>query len=360
MKFKSNDIKRNYICLVRFLLFPFGMIYWCITWLRNMLFDVGILKSQQFDLPLVGVGNLRSGGTGKTPMVLYLMDLLKEKEVATLSRGYGRSTSGFREVGIHDNSKDSGDEPLLIKNLHPEKLVTVDEKRVHGVNQIIKSTPSIDVIILDDVFQHRYVQVSHMILLTSFNDLFTSDHILPVGMLREARSGARRADTIVVTKCPTDISEESKTKIKNQLSRYREQVFFAYEHYGSLKALSSNKPELTLDELEHVVLLTGIAVPKGLKAMLERELKSINHLKFGDHHEYSGKDIDKIRDAFNQLPEGKNAVITTQKDAQRLRTFYQNENFAQLPVYSIEHRMELFDSDREAFQSRIVKHVKSS
>ena len=206
--------------ILRFLLFPFALIYWCATALRNFLYSKGIYKSSEFDLPIISVGNLSAGGTGKTPHVEYLIRLLSTNfNVATLSRGYGRKKAGFQQANLNSTSKDIGDEPLqFFSKFQPKVHVFVDAKRVDGVIQAIREEPEIDLFLLDDAFQHRAIKPGHSILLTDYSSPFYNDYILPIGMLREQKSQYKRANTIIVSKCPETLTLNEKQEITNKIN----------------------------------------------------------------------------------------------------------------------------------------------
>ncbi|NCG30316.1 MAG: tetraacyldisaccharide 4'-kinase [Bacteroidetes bacterium] len=343
---------------MRALLIPFAIIYHLITALRNWLYDVRLWKSKSYDFPVIGVGNLKTGGTGKTPMAIYLLNHLKGRDLAMLSRGYGRRTSGFRLVSLTDAAKDVGDEPALIKTAVPSTLVAVDENRVHGVTSILKMDTTINTLILDDVFQHRAVNPGHMILLTVYDDLYVNDLVLPAGSLRESSRGASRANTIVVTKCPKDLSQQQRNDVINKLStQAHQEVFFAFEEHGKLRRVGQSDDVVDLSSADNILLVTGIAKTDSILKHLHGQ--KIEHLKFRDHHAFTVQNVKSMKAQFEQLPSGNNLIVTTQKDAQRLQSLLQNENFAKLPIYAIEHQMELLSTDREAFQLRIDEYINS-
>ncbi len=303
---------------IRILLFPFAILYDVVTSIRNLFYDKGVFKSEQFDIPVIAVGNLSVGGTGKTPQVEYLIRLLQEdKKVAVLSRGYKRKTNGFVLIDEEHNAEDVGDEPLQFFKKFPKISVAVDANRVNGIQQLQKKVQP-DIILLDDAFQHRKVKAGFYVLLTKYGDLYSNDFILPAGNLRESRRGAKRADVIVVTKCPPNISQSEQEKIEKKLKAQSNQhVFFSYIGY---EENTKGVREIALDELKNyeVLLITGIANPTPLLDFLEEKQCNIQHLKFPDHHNFDSHEIKKIQAAFERISSEKKILLTTEKDYMRL------------------------------------------
>lgn len=297
---------------LRLLLYPFSILYDGIISLRNWAFDIGILDQKEFDIPIVAVGNLSTGGTGKTPMIEFLINHYKGKRVAVLSRGYGRKTSGYIELSVEDSPEKVGDEPLQIKRKFQNSIVSaVCEKRVDGIQRLLKDH-SLDVILLDDAYQHRHVKASHYLLLTSYDRLYINDYLLPAGNLRESRSGADRAQSVIVTKCPKNLSTSQQDKIEKQLNLFSNQnLYFSYIDYGKL--LKGLKKELLLEELKgkEITVVTGIAKPAPFIEFLESKV-IVEHLEFNDHHEFTDEEIMQIK--------SKPIVITTEKDFMRLKS----------------------------------------
>jgi len=337
--------------LIRFLLFPFSIIYNIITSVRNRLFDVGFLKSTSFSIPVIVVGNLNVGGTGKTPQIEYLIRLLKDTfSVAVLSRGYKRKTNGFLLLNSKHLAEDVGDEPLQFykkfKNIH----VAVDADRTHGIKRLLKEKKLPEVILLDDAYQHRKVKAGYYILLTKYNDLFVDDFVLPTGNLRESRRGAKRANLIIVTKCPKEVSvQEQQHIIKKLRVAPHQKVFFSTIIYNEELQGTNN---LTIDSLKNkkVLLITGIANPNPLLRYLEEKEVSFTHLKYPDHHPFSENDIVKIKNIFNDFSTDNKLILTTEKDYMRL------EN----KIDSI-HYMEIkntFLNEKDIFDTEIYNFVK--
>jgi tetraacyldisaccharide 4'-kinase len=311
---------------LRLILYPFSILYDGITSLRNWAFDAGILDQKEFDIPIIVVGNLSTGGTGKTPMIEYLINHLAGKRIGVLSRGYGRKTSGYIEVSKEDLPERVGDEPLQIKRKFQDLIVSaVCEKRVEGIQRLLNDH-NLDIILLDDAYQHRHVKACHYILLTSYDQLYVNDYLLPAGNLRESRKGAHRAKTIVVTKCPSSISENERNNIKMQLNLLPKQKLY-FSFIGYEETLHGIDSKIDLNELKgkQVTVVTGIANPKPYLEHLEGTLELI-HIKYKDHHAFTIDEIEMIRN--------KKLVITTEKDFMRLKEHHLSNVFY-LPIKTI-------------------------
>ncbi len=338
--------------LLRFLLFPIAVIYDIVTTIRNLFFDIGFFKQKEFELPVIAVGNLSVGGTGKSPQIEYLIRLLKGKyKVATLSRGYKRKTEGFQLLNRTHTTEDVGDEPMQFYRKFADIAVAVDANRVNGINELIKrETP--EVVLLDDAFQHRKVKASFYVLLTKFDDLFSDDFILPTGNLRESRRGARRADIIVVTKCPGSLTTEEQKSIQQRLKVSRkQQVFFSRIKYE--ETIYSQQGSMRIDDLSNskIVLVTGIAAPKPLLHFLTGKGISYQHINFPDHHNFAQKDLNKIKEAANELSGERRIILTTEKDYVRLGNSI--DNLYYLPIES-----SFLCNDKE-FNELILNHVEA-
>lgn len=310
---------------LRKILFPFSLLYGAITSLRNFLYNKNILKSTEFALPIIAVGNLSVGGTGKTPMVEYLVRLLSPKhDLVTLSRGYKRTSKGYLLADVGTKMEDIGDEPFQyfskFKNIH----VAVDANRVEGVANTLKLLPNTNLIILDDAFQHRKIKAGFYILLTSFDDLFFNDFLLPAGNLRESRSGVQRADVVIVTKCPSNLSVEKQNEIKKKIKVNPENVFFSTIQYST--EIFSQKEKLKLEELaSDFIAVAGIAKPNYFYNYLQCSQE--NCLTFPDHHSFSERDLEKI---INKA-KGKK-IITTEKDYMRLQGRLPDNQLYYVPI----------------------------
>src|SRR5689334_5357818 len=296
----------------RLMLWPLSVLYDGVTKFRNHLFNIGQKPSFHFEIPVISVGNLNAGGSGKTPMIEYLIRLLGSKyNIATLSRGYGRTTRGIRFATVADNAASVGDEPYQFLRKFGDKVkVVVGEERALAIPTLMNEFPLVDLVLLDDAFQHRTIAPHFSILLTEYNDLFTRDHVLPAGNLREARVGARRADVVIVTKCPEAVSDE--VNIVASIRRYAgdKPVFFSTVQYGAPVQFGSSQ-HLGKD----IVVVTGIAHPQPFMRHVSDNFKVLHHFEFGDHHRYTQGELDQI----HRYASSHNAVVmTTEKDMVRL------------------------------------------
>ena len=340
--------------LLRKILFPFALIYSFITIVRNWLYDKNIFKVSRFKLPIILVGNLSVGGTGKSPQIEYLIRLLRpNKKVAVLSRGYKRASKGFVLANDESTAELIGDEPYQFFRKFKNIIVGVDANRVHGVQQLLELNRSPDVVLLDDAYQHRRIKAGLTILLTAYNDLFVDDYLLPSGNLRENKSGAKRAQVIIVTKCPENLSEATQLKIVSKLNSEKgQQVFFTTVAYNTKLQGSINEIDIEKLKGETVVLVTGIANPVPLTNYLkQREIKFV-HLKYPDHHHFTAKDIAHIEDARKNLVSKNKIVLTTEKDYVRI--------FAKLKnLYFIEIETKFLD-DTNKFDNIVNAYVEQS
>lgn len=304
----------------RILLFPFAFLYNLVTRFRNYLFDIGYKKSITFEVPVISVGNLIAGGAGKTPMVEYVIRAFSgQYKMATLSRGYGRKTHGFILASDKDSANTVGDEPFQIFHKYGDQVdVAVGEERAVAIPEILFRIPETEAIVLDDAFQHRYVNPHFSILLTEFSRPFFRDYVLPMGWLRESRRGAKRADVVVVAKCPEKINPEEINGYTKNIRKHApgKEVFFTTIKYGSPVPFSQNKPV----KPEKCVLLSGIANPKPFQDYVSGNFELVDQLIFRDHHSYRQKDMNKILSVFSKYND-KISVITTEKDYVRLLPF---------------------------------------
>lgn len=339
----------------RRLLLPFSGIYWGITSIRNVFYDLGLMRKTSFDLPIINVGNLSVGGTGKSPHVMYLIDLLKDKKMTcTLSRGYGRKTSGFRIANYDSTVYDIGDEPLQFFHRFKNKiLISVCEDRVEGVNQLKKHYYP-ELIILDDAFQHRPIQAGFNILLTDYNKPYFEDYLLPGGDLRESRSGMKRADVIIVTKCPENIPDERYKVFQDKIKlRDKQQLFFSKIVYDDVLIGTNQTIDKKDWKTKNIILVTGIANPDSLIQFTENEFNNILHLKYPDHHNFKDSEIDYISKRFTEA-DGDKIIVTTEKDYMRLlEQGSLKENLYYLPI-----RIEL--DDKEKFNQTILDYVRTN
>jgi tetraacyldisaccharide 4'-kinase len=342
---------------LRYLLFPFALIYGAIIYVRNLLFDRKVFRSVSFDHPIISVGNLSYGGTGKTPMIEYLIRLISPLyRVASLSRGYGRKTNGYLVVESNSSPYDVGDEALQVKLKHPQAAVVVGEDRVLAIPQILADFPT-DVILLDDAMQHRAVTPGMSIMLTAYDDLFTRDLILPMGTLREPKSAYKRADFIVVTKCPPDLSEEKRKAIRQEINPgTHQEVFFSYQRYGAPYSIL-NSERLQLNPQLDVYLVSGIAKPEYLEEQLKTQVANVYTRTFTDHHQYTRFDIEDLAIAFGNIASANKIIIVTEKDAVKLIPFRNIIVQKRLPVYIQPLVAEFFDKDKHIFDSEVLGYV---
>lgn len=342
----------------RVLLLPFSLIYWLIIGVRNFLYDKGVLKTSSFGLPMICVGNLSVGGTGKSPMVEYLIrQLSPEFRLATLSRGYKRKTRGYALANENTTALEIGDEPMQFHLKFPDVPVAVGEDRIEAVAQLLQDRPATELIILDDALQHRAIRAGLNILLTDYSNLYTRDFYLPTGDLRDLKSSARRAHAVVVTKCPPDISEERREKIRRELNlKAGQELFFACMDYAQpYHILSSETRELS--PYDEVLLVTGIANPRPLQQYLEEVCGSYQLQAFSDHHIFTIDDLRDIKKRFQSMASGSGLILTTEKDAVRLIKF-KNE-LAGLPLYVIPVQHQILFGEAARFNELLKEFVRN-
>lgn len=345
--------------ILQVILYPFALCYGLIMQIRNWLFDLHILPSRKFDNPVISIGNLTYGGTGKTPHIEYLIRLLSPKmAVGTLSRGYGRKSSGFIIASKRSNVKYIGDEPLQFLKKFEGVKVAVDEKRSRGIQLLLKKYPELGVILLDDAFQHRYVQPGLSILLTDYHRLYPVDYILPTGTLREFKCGVKRADIIVVTKTPKIFSPITRRRILEDLRPWNHQrVYFSFIKYNEPIAVYDPLNLLFPAKVSNILLFTGIANDYPLREYLERMCRELIVMKFADHHPYSPNDIEKIINTFHDLPTQKKIIVTTEKDVMRLKTPGLSTNLKNLPLFYVPMEIDFHGTDKENFDNEILNYV---
>jgi tetraacyldisaccharide 4'-kinase len=345
--------------VLRVLLSPFALIYGIIISLINFSYDIGLLKSSRFSIPVIGVGNLSIGGAGKTPHIEYLIDLLKDYiNVATLSRGYKRETSGFRLVQYHDTALTVGDEPLQYRRKYKDIVVAVSESRAYAIPQIIQNYPETQTILLDDAFQHRSVQPGLNIMLTAYDMLFTDDYLLPAGRLREWRSGYKRADIIIVSKCPPDLDENTKNAIKHKINPTKGQhVYFSCYQYDHPYNFFNREQKILLDESLSIILLSAIANTEYLLKYLEQHVQSINEIEYEDHHIFDRHDIEKISKVFSNLESNRKLILTTEKDAMRLDLHRDLLEKMNIPIYVLPLKVKFLAEDGFAFEKDIKEFL---
>jgi tetraacyldisaccharide 4'-kinase len=355
------------IHLKNILLYPLSLLYGLITTIRNFSYDTGILKTVEFAFPVICVGNITVGGTGKTPHTEYIAALLKQNfKVATLSRGYKRETNNFRIATQSTQVWEIGDEPLQIARNFPDILVTVDKNRVHGVNQILQEFPETEVIILDDGFQHRRITPGFSILLSDFERLFIRDHMLPYGNLRESKGNMRRADMILVTKSPENISPIHRRLIVKEINKspYQNLYFTTFIYKLPIPVFEASSEVSPPDILKcadcGIVLITGIANPRTLKEYLQKSYNEITHLSFPDHHNFTEKDLMSLSSAYNNLKSATRYIFTTEKDAVRLREFTNIAEPIKSAFFYIPIGIHFLNNDKDEFDNLIIDYVRKN
>lgn len=330
---------------LRKIVYPLSVLYGWVTGIRNFLYNKGILTSSTFETPTIVVGNLSVGGTGKTPQIEYLISMLQDNyKVAVLSRGYKRNSKGFQIADENSTADSIGDEPYQYYTKFSKIVIAVDSDRRNGIEQLKKMNQKPDVILLDDAFQHRRISGGMNILLTAYDDLYVYDTMLPTGNLREKKSGASRAQIIIVTKCPDDITQENMDTITRHLNvSERQQVFFSKIIYN--EKLSGSKA-LSVDQMREmeVLLVTGIANPKPLTDFLDSRQVNYNHMKYADHFAFNNKDITEIKAVFDSFTTNNKLILTTEKDYVRIFGRLKNIYFLAIKTSFIKGQ-NLFDKE---------------
>ena len=349
----------------RILLYPLSLIYGLGVAVRNLLYDVGVLTEHEFkSISTISIGNLSTGGTGKTPHTEYLIRLLKDEfKLSTLSRGYGRNSRGFKLANEECNFEDIGDEPLQFYKKFPDLTVAVDADRASGINQLQRKVDDLDIVLLDDAFQHRSIVSGVSILLTEYSKLFVDDLLLPAGNLRESKKGMRRADIIIVTKSPEVLSPLDARTIKDRIKpKSYQNVYFSYFKYGNIRhvfdSVSNTYPRYS--QISKVILVTGIAHSGRLVEYLNQFGFQINHLRFPDHHGYTEKDIAQIKTAYNEKSLGRNVIITTEKDAMRFQHPDLEEQLNDLPIYYLPIEVAFHNNKATEFNEQILHYVRTN
>ncbi|MCB0628480.1 MAG: tetraacyldisaccharide 4'-kinase [Saprospiraceae bacterium] len=341
--------------LVKVLLAPFSLLYGLIMSLRDFFYRKGLLKSVEFNLPVISVGNLSVGGAGKTPHIEYIILLLRDYiNIATLSRGYRRKTRGYLEVQPRMTVEEVGDEPLQFKRKFPDIMVTVSESRSFGIPQIVSLKPETQLILLDDAFQHRSVQPGLNILLTEFNHPFTRDYLLPSGRLREWRSGYERADIIVVSKCPPELSEAQRDAFIEEINPLpHQQLYFSYYRYFRPYYIFDGRYRARLEQDWDVLLISAIARTEYLTDYLSGQAGTIRSLEFEDHHYFTKSDMGDLKRAFDQLSSPKKIIITTEKDAMRMESHRQFLVEQRLPIFVLPVQVQFHFNQGAQFDEQI-------
>lgn len=350
-------------------LLPVQWIYGAGVALRNKLFDWGILPSKSFDVPIICVGNITVGGTGKTPHIEYLIRLLKNQyEVAVLSRGYKRKSRGYILADEKSTADLIGDEPFQMKSKYPEIQVAVDANRCRGVETLCRlKKKEVEVILLDDAFQHRYIQPGLSVLLTDYNRFLMEDELLPVGRLREPVAGKDRAQVVIVTKCPVGLTPIEYNVLTKRLELYPyQQLYFSTFRYGNLLPLFSNETGSsgrnlsTISHEEELLLLTGIASPAPLLEELKKRTDRITLLQYEDHHFFTSDDLKRVADVFHQMDGHSKLIVTTEKDAARLRQMNFSDQELRKAIYILPIEVEILQNKQEFFNQNMLDYVRKN
>ncbi len=350
--------------LRKILLFPFAVIYGIITSIRNLLYDWKFLKSKPVDVHTICVGNLAVGGTGKTPHIEHLIRLLNsEFKIATLSRGYKRKSSGFKLANGTSTAEDIGDEPLQYKTKNPELTVAVDTNRLNGIKQLMVLENPPAVVLLDDAFQHRALKCELNIVVSEFNNLYINDCMLPAGYLRESKKGINRADIIVISKTPEKTTAvEIRNVIKDLRPLAHQHLFFSWLKYGELSGFQN--PTETIDTLNdlfryRIVVFTGIGNPEPMVTYLKEYSSSVRHIQYPDHHTFTLQNLVDIRTELDAIDGGNKIVVTTEKDAMRLRGTDLEDITNTLPLYVLPIEVDFKDKTQE-FNAIILNYVRTN
>jgi len=347
--------------LISFILFPLSLVYGIITWVRNKSFDWGILPSKSFDIPVISVGNLSAGGTGKTPHIEYLIRLLGDEfNIAVLSRGYKRKSKGFVLAEEGCNSRQIGDEPYQIFTKFKNIIVAVDKKRIRGISNLLKLSLAPDIVLLDDAFQHRYVKPGFSVLLTDYHKIFTHDYVFPSGSLREFRCGANRADIIVVTKTSRILSPITRQSIQEEIKPILHQrLLYSYIDYGTFQPIKGI--DFVPDGRKRyntIMIVAGIANTYPLEFHLRNFCDEIKLLKFPDHHAYDQQDIVKIMETYDEILTQNKIIVTTEKDLMRISRPEFINTLQHYPVCYVQIEIVFHKDDKPIFNKYILDYVR--
>lgn len=350
-----------------YFLFPFAFLYWLVVIIRNKLFDFHILPEKEFDIPIISVGNITVGGTGKTPHIEYLIRILKRDfNIATLSRGYKRKTRGFILSTIDSKSIEIGDEPRQLKSKFPNTHIAVSESRVKGIEKLKKQINNLDAVLLDDAYQHRYIKPGLNILLIDFNRIITKDYILPVGRLREPSFEMHRANIIIITKCPEEIKPIEKRIIQKEINPFPYQnLYLTTYSYQNIELVFNNKSEeLGLDNpsiKDHsVLLITGVADSAPIKNYISKFSNQIIELKYPDHHNFSKNDIDKIIKTFRLIDSKRKIILTTEKDSVRFKNSNEFPEEIEKQFFYLPIEVKFLFNEQDEFISQILSYVRKN
>jgi tetraacyldisaccharide 4'-kinase len=344
--------------LIRIILLPLSLLYALGILLRNTLYDWKIFSITEFDIPIISIGNITIGGTGKTPHIDYLISLLKDKyQIAVLSRGYNRLSKGFQLINEKAEVSRAGDESRMLKNKFPDVMVAVDESRINGIHKLRELNPKLQVVLLDDAFQHRSVKAGLSIVLIDYNQNVFDDYLLPAGRLRENINALKRADIIIISKTPEFLKDEQRTVFINKLNLEKDQrIYFSHIKYGDLISLNDKKKAMPVSNFKEYdcILISGIAQSKPLEAFIQSKFKSFQHLKYRDHHHYTIQDIHYIKKHFDNFKNDKKLLLTTAKDAVKLKDYTEIKD---LPFYYLPIEVKFQKEDAESFNEEIFYYL---
>jgi tetraacyldisaccharide 4'-kinase len=335
---------------VKILLFPFSVLYGVAISARNLFYETGLLRATKFNIPVISIGNLTIGGAGKTPHVEFLIRKFSPYlNVGTISRGYKRKTKGFRYVEKFNNALDVGDEPLMYKRKYPQLTVVVSESRALAVPLMLKTNPQLQAIILDDAFQHRGIIPGLNILLTTYAAPFTKDLLLPAGRLREFRGSYSRADIIIVSKCPYDMTQQDKTQFIKEINpKNHQKIFFTYYNYFPPYSFYNTAQRLELKENQDIILISAIADTNYLMEFLEEKVGSVHELSYEDHHLFQERDINYLQQVYKNRDTENKIILTTEKDAMRMDILRKQITDYKLPIFILPVEVKfLFDEENE-------------
>jgi tetraacyldisaccharide 4'-kinase len=344
------------------LLSSLALIYGSAVAIRNSLYDKKVFKSVRFDFPVIGIGNLSAGGTGKSPHIEYLIALLQYTyKVATLSRGYGRRSHGFLIAEANTSALQIGDEPRQFKTKFPDTIVSVCEDRVLGLPRILHEHPETELVLLDDAFQHRSISPGLSVLLTEYSNRFTQDDLIPLGWLRESRRNYHRADIIIITKCPSNLTDSEKQKIVTEINPYRYQkLYFSSIQYAPIYSFNDTSLKAELDKRLDVLLVCGIAKHEDLRSYLESKVRNVYMRNYRDHHVFDVYDLEQIRETFANIGGSNKIIVTTEKDAARLEEhrdwFLQNK----IEIFVQPITVRFLGGDAEKFNADIIQYVETT
>lgn len=345
--------------LLKILLSPISLIYGLSISVRNLLYKVGLLKAFHFSVPVINVGNLTIGGAGKSPHIEFLMNWLSEYMlIATLSRGYKRKTKGFLWVNPNQTAIQFGDEPLQLKRKFPSALVAVAEDRALAIPKIISQFPGTKAILLDDAYQHLSVHPSFNILLTEYSNLYSKDFLLPSGRLREWRSAAKRADMVIVTKCPSDLTLDEAKGVESSLSLSKEQnILFSEYIYEQAYSLYNPAAKVDIRKEDHIILVSAIAKTDYLLQHLHEKTDNLRSIEFEDHHLFTNYDVAQMKRVYEHLPPGRKYILTTEKDAMRLELHRDFLHESKIPVFILPAKVSFLFNQEGRFKEYLINHL---